>query len=220
MGGCCYTPTKRDFLWWYWLLLLSVVGIPMLLAALFVQYARARRQHSEETVGRGAALIFWLGSIAMLALSFCLVAECVRFAYPADAGEPYVLKSQHHEECYFDYVFYFASALIGANTINGGIRKKHWLGRLPLFVMYLGVFLLLMTVFGSYRAPAIYAMHFLACMAPAHCWGEFRAAPSTKWAWLTLLAFCIAAPLFCVFTYFAMDIVAFLRLYLWGLSTP
>ncbi|MDY0167712.1 MAG: hypothetical protein RBS80_14285 [Thermoguttaceae bacterium] len=23
MGSCCYQPSKGDFLWWYWLLLVS-----------------------------------------------------------------------------------------------------------------------------------------------------------------------------------------------------
>jgi hypothetical protein len=33
MGSCCFTPSKRDFLWWYWLLLASIVGIPMTMCA-------------------------------------------------------------------------------------------------------------------------------------------------------------------------------------------
>ena len=37
MGGCCFVPSKRHLLWWYWLLLTSIVGIPMLLAVLYVR---------------------------------------------------------------------------------------------------------------------------------------------------------------------------------------
>ena len=37
MGGCCFSPRPRQLLWWYWLLLFSVVGIPMLIAALYIQ---------------------------------------------------------------------------------------------------------------------------------------------------------------------------------------
>ena len=43
MGSCCFTPTKRDFLWWYWLFLVSIVGIPMLLAVWYVSQGVRRR---------------------------------------------------------------------------------------------------------------------------------------------------------------------------------
>ena len=48
MGVCCFAPKKTEFLWWYWLLLASVVGIPMFLAALYV----ARKADSEEQKSR------------------------------------------------------------------------------------------------------------------------------------------------------------------------
>ena len=36
MGSCCFTPRRTQFLWWYWLLLASIVGIPMFLACWYV----------------------------------------------------------------------------------------------------------------------------------------------------------------------------------------
>ncbi len=36
MGACCFTPKRTQFLWWYWLVLASIVGIPMLLAAWYI----------------------------------------------------------------------------------------------------------------------------------------------------------------------------------------
>ena len=55
MGGCCYTPTKKDFLWWYWLLLASIVGIPMLLAVLYVgRYPKADEEEKKRRGKRAA----------------------------------------------------------------------------------------------------------------------------------------------------------------------
>ena len=58
MGSCCFTPTKRDFLWWYWLLLASIVGIPMLLAAICVANVSAADEAAKRRRGQVAAWTF------------------------------------------------------------------------------------------------------------------------------------------------------------------
>lgn len=65
MGTCCFTPKKTHFLWWYWLVLASVIGIPMLLAALYVKRRRARG-YGPERAAYGAERLFWILSAGMV----------------------------------------------------------------------------------------------------------------------------------------------------------
>jgi len=58
MGGCCFTPRKTQLLWWYWLVLFSVVGVPMFAAALYVQRASSRGILDRRDVRR-ASCLFW-----------------------------------------------------------------------------------------------------------------------------------------------------------------
>src|SRR2546426_225383 len=72
MGTCCFTPRRTQFLWWYWLLLASIVGIPMLLACWYVARHPATDEGTMETVGRKAARIFW-GGVLLSALIAAVV---------------------------------------------------------------------------------------------------------------------------------------------------
>jgi len=72
MGGCCFTPRKTQLLWWYWLLLFSVVGIPMFAAALYVQRASGRGILDRRDVRR-ASCLFWLGTGLSLLLAGLLL---------------------------------------------------------------------------------------------------------------------------------------------------
>ena len=48
MGSCCFTPRKYNFLWWYWLVLASIIGIPMLLAAWYMQHQKLKIEGAAE----------------------------------------------------------------------------------------------------------------------------------------------------------------------------
>ena len=78
MGSCCFTPTKRDFLWWYWLLLASIVGIPMLAAVLYVSQFPAADDRQNKLRGRQAALIFWVGTVLVAIVAFLIVWDVLR----------------------------------------------------------------------------------------------------------------------------------------------
>jgi hypothetical protein len=64
MGSCCFTPRRTQFLWWYWLLLASIVGIPMFLACWYVARHQAADEATKRLLGKRAAGIFWAGAIA------------------------------------------------------------------------------------------------------------------------------------------------------------
>ena len=66
MGSCCFTPSKSDFLWWYWLLLASVVGIPMLLAVCYITKHKNADEEQKEKLGKNAIRIFWAALACMI----------------------------------------------------------------------------------------------------------------------------------------------------------
>ena len=72
MGSCCFTPKKTHFLWWYWLGLASIVGIPMLLAARYVARRRAAGDTDLAAAGRRASRIFWWNTCVFLVLGIAL----------------------------------------------------------------------------------------------------------------------------------------------------
>lgn len=71
MGSCCFTPRRTQVLWWYWLLMASIVGIPMLLACLYVARQKPGDEQAQQKVGRTAVLIFWAGTVVSTALAIC-----------------------------------------------------------------------------------------------------------------------------------------------------
>jgi hypothetical protein len=207
MGSCCFTPTKRDFLWWYWLLLVSIVGIPMLLAVWYVSHGDNVDEEEKLLRGKVAARIFWWGTFVVgLSTLFLahLVLEVLRLNGDADFWQRY--QQDQLFAGYATLALQFCVATVAANATNSLVRKKPLLARIPLVLLCLGFFLI--TVIGAtapFRRPAINLMQFLVCMLPAHYWGVFKDTPDTSRAWKAFWAFLAAAPLFFLVSYFGED---------------
>ncbi len=77
MGSCCFTPKKTQFLWWYWLLLFSIVGIPMFLAALYIE-RRSRTEGPDKKYALRASSIFWGSTIISCVLCIFLIVFLAR----------------------------------------------------------------------------------------------------------------------------------------------
>ncbi len=211
MGSCCYTPTKKDFLWWYWLLLVSIVGIPMLLAVLYVAWHPDMDDEAKRRRGERAAGIFWVGTFCAAIALFFIVNVVLGMIYPGETAYGYSFNSWRHNDCFSGWMalavqFFFAT--VAANGTNSLVRKRRWQVRIPLFVMCVGlyvVFMALCPVELRFRRPAIHVMQFMVCMLPAHYWGGFKDSPDTGHAWKALWAFLVAASLFFWVSYFGED---------------
>ena len=204
MGSCCFTPTKRDFLWWYWLLLASIVGIPMLLAVWYV--SRGTNVDEQEKLQRGkvAAQIFWWGTFVVGFSTFFLVYNLLEILYPND--DEYFWQKHNYFAGYSVLAVQFCIATVAANGTNSLVRKHRLLLRIPLVLLCLGIFLMAVaTADVPFRRPAINLMQFLVCMLPAHYWGVFKDTPDTSRAWKAFWAFFVAAVLFFFVSYFGED---------------
>ncbi|MGO9110177.1 MAG: hypothetical protein ACLP9L_13190 [Thermoguttaceae bacterium] len=205
MGACCYSPTKRDFLWWYWLLLASIVGIPMFLAVLYVAWQPEAHEQRKKARGIRAAWIFWIGTLIVAFAAFCIVQAYLKYTYSDE--------SDGYWKGWSGLSLQLVFATIMANLTNEWTRKqKRWYVRILLTVFGVICFLLPLLALSpeiALRLPAINIMQFMVCMLPAHCWGQFKDAPDARHAWRALLAFLAAAPLVFLAGYFGEDLARF-----------
>ena len=210
MGGCCFTPTKRDFLWWYWLLLASIVGIPMLVAVLYVAWHPEADDEAKRRRGDVAAWIFWIGTflVAMGAFAATRVALLAVYPYP-ESSDGLSAWFWHGRDCWEGWwclavQFFLATVFaVWADVLS---RKGKWLERVFMIVLCIVPYLFIVLVLGVYfLRPAINVMQFLACMLPAHYWGNFKASSDSRNARKALAAFLIGATLFFVVSYFGED---------------
>jgi len=207
MGSCCFTPSKKDFLWWYWLLLASIVGIPMLLAVWYVASASEGDEDAKKWRGRTAAWIFWPGTFLVGIATFYIVPAVVALFYPGPPGYVPRLQRAEYRDGWIILAVQFFLATVAANGANDLTRKrKHWYTRIPVLILCMFGYLFFLAV-GSllYLQPAVNLMQFLVCMLPAHCWGRFKDTPPTDPAWKALWAFLAAALLFFLVSYFGED---------------
>lgn len=207
MGSCCFTPTKKDFLWWYWLLLASIVGIPMLLAVLYVARRKDDTDEAKKRRGKTAAWIFWLGTFVVGIALFFFVNAALEFIYPNNA-DGYYSEGGDYFAGYVYIALQFFFATVAANGANDLIRKRqNPVVRILLLLLCLGLFIffMLFSMF-AYRRPAINVVQFLVCMLPAHYWGRFKDSPDTPRAWKALAAFVASALLFFLVSYFGEDV--------------
>lgn len=216
MGACCYQPSKGDFLWWYWLLLVSIVGIPMLLAVLYVARQPAADEPTKMERGRTAEGIFWVGTFVVGVASFFVVYQVLE-AFVADwdrAG-----RDPSYMGGWLTLAIQFFFATVMANLTNDWTRKQErWYARVVLTILgvllFLFAFFLLLAVsqgiFAMFRRPALNVVQFLVCMLPAHHWGKFKDSPDTRHAWRALAAFLVAAPLVFLAAYLGEDVVQLL----------
>jgi hypothetical protein len=72
MGGCCYIPRPREILWWYWLALLGIFGVPLLLTGL--AYRKMKTSLGKKNALFFAALVFFatLAIITVVVLFFLI----------------------------------------------------------------------------------------------------------------------------------------------------
>jgi uncharacterized membrane protein len=208
MGSCCFTPTKRDFLWWYWLFLLSIVGIPMLLAVWYVSQGSNLDEQDKLRRGKVAARIFWLGTLVVGFSTFFIVDAILKAFYsdPSDTsywGIGYSVFA--HRAGWIMLAIQFCIATVAANGANNLVRKRPLYQRIPLLVVCLGAYWLAASVIVPFTRPAIHFMQFLVCMLPAHWWGVFKDTPDTGRAWRAFWAFFAAAALFFLVSYFGED---------------
>ena len=212
MGSCCFTPDRRQFLWWYWLLLVSIVGIPMLLAVLYVARQRDGGEEKKKAVGKTAAFIFWAGTFVMSILLYFLVRALLDWIYQGQQSEPtWLIPSERGLEYWVWHwvwlALQFFAAFVAANVSNDIVRKRKWYLRIPLFVLCVAVYLFALSLtFLTFRRPAVNVMQFMVCMLPAHYWGQFKDSPDQARAWKALLAFVVGAALFFVVSRFGEDL--------------
>ncbi len=184
MGGCCFTPRKTQLLWWYWLLLFSVVGIPMFAAALYVQRA-ARHGIIEPWQVRAASHIFWLGTF----LVFLLVGLVT-----LTVGAGWLQSERFGNMALFagSFVFWLAVAVAAAKVTEKTHRRHARLAvatfcaLTPATLTWLPYALLGSSVQSGIGLLPLGVMKFVVCMLPAHFWYRFTTAPDRRRAWLFL----------------------------------
>jgi MFS family permease len=208
MGSCCYAPTKKDFLWWYWLLLVSIVGIPMLAAVFYVARGHAADDEARRRRGRTAAWIFWTGTAVIAIPLLVIVSGVLRSHYGYEANDLFWLsRGRGFAAGYWTLVLQFFASIVAANGANEWTRKrKRWYVRISLLVFCVAVYLVILVTLGLvFERPAINVMQFLVCMLPAHYWGGFKDLPDERHAWKALVAFVVAASLFFFVSYVGED---------------
>lgn len=231
MGSCCYNPRKADFLWWHWLLLASVVGIPMLLAVFYVKYKKTDNETANSKLGASAALIFWSSSLTLFFVFTIFFYSVDVSAIPGMVMVPgflagflylsYVDKSLERGRgkkghlldlikfMFFWYILYFAVEFFIDTALyynSWGTRPKGGLQynyNIIEYRIWLGSFLA--------TAPIEPFMSFAAFMLPAHFWRKFDAKPSQKTAWKALAALIIGSALFWVVMQYSIAINLFIH---------
>ena len=203
MGTCCFTPRKTHFLWWYWLLLASVVGIPMFLAARHVQRHPAESEEEQKKVSKEARKIFWSTAYGFLLLScigsYLIMSDLnvLRSSYWGGFGHMYTLTA-----LLVDFFAYFLAASYAARhcrkASNPLDRIVYIIGVLLIITFISAVSMVFcLVIFSDFiQFPVVGLMLFLICMLPAHYWQDFQAQPTRTTSWRALAAILIAAPLF------------------------
>jgi hypothetical protein len=216
MGGCCFTPRKTQLLWWYWLLLFSVVGIPMFAAALYVQRASGRGMLDRRDVRR-ASQIFWLGTGLSLLLMGLLLLVILTYVGPPSAG-------RHWESIGFavSFIFWLAIAVAAAKTAD---KVRHRLARpvivaayalVPAYLVWLPSALPYRAAMEAWFLVPVSLLKFIVCMLPAHFWHVFAVSPTRRKAWLFVLAMAVGTILFWLVSQYGLDLQMGLYGLLWG----
>lgn len=215
MGGCCFTPKKTQLLWWYWLLLFSVVGIPMLAATLYVQRVTHQGTIEDRDV-RAASRIFWLGT----GMSFVLIGLLL-FLFAPTRG-PGAEIGRDVAVFVVGFLFWLAIAVAAAKR-SRKILRWYWrlasvlcYAFLPACLAWLPWGLLPSVQLSSVGIVPLGVMKFAACMLPAHYWQRFTESASTKRAWLFLGALVGGTLLFWVVCQYGYDMHVSLRRWLIG----
>ena len=191
MGSCCFTPKKTQLLWWYWLLLLSIVGIPIFFAALYISRRSQKGEPKREDI-RNASRIFWITSV-ISCISFFVLAIIIW----NHAGFIFLLNRSTATEFIFAFFFWLAVATSIAGAVEKRKRAVHRLVIL-LGCLFGCLFLILAaksvlpwgTAWASHSILMlpVSLMRFAVCMLPAHYWNRFSVSPNRRTAWNWLFA--------------------------------
>jgi hypothetical protein len=206
MGSCCYTPTKKDFLWWYWLLLVSIVGIPMLLAVLYVVWRPTADEEEKAERGVVAAWIFWLGTLLLGIGAYAVVSYSLNASFADEWGEVAWGSDGYHAWEGWGYLatrFFFATIL--ANLVFDVRRKRRWFVRIPQILLCGFAYTVAIDPGWTRGSFAVVVAQFLVCVLPAYYWNKFKDSPDTRHAWRVLPAFLAAASAFFLLSYFGED---------------
>ncbi len=216
MGGCCFTPRKTQLLWWYWLLLFSVVGIPMFAAALYVQRASGRGILDRRDVRR-ASCIFWLGTgLSLLLMGLLLLAILTYVGLPS-AG-----RYRESIEFVVSFIFWLVIAVAAGKTAD---KVRYRLARpavvaayalVPGYLVWLPSALPYGAVRQAWFLVPLSLLKFIVCMLPAHFWHVFTVSPTRRKAWLFVLATTFGTILFWLVFQYGLDLQIGLYRLLWG----
>lgn len=123
MGSCCFTPRRSQFLWWYWLLLASIVGIPMLIACWYVARQAKAGQGADPTLGKTARFIFWSGAV----LSACVLIGVLHALIAHFQPEWMNLDGDRVTETYFSpgYLWALVASYLGSVAVLAGAYDPH-----------------------------------------------------------------------------------------------
>src|ERR1051325_8328310 len=174
MGSCCFTPRRSQFLWWYWLVLASIVGIPMLLAAWYVAGHPYADDDTRQKLGKKAAAIFWYSSMVTAVLVFLATWFIYRSYHPAPvySFSPSVIDTLRN----LILAYLGGVALLTAGDDRGGKRKTRilaWLG---------AVLVLFLSTVSSLASVAEFCLMLATCAFVAHFFGLFAEDPTPKTA--------------------------------------
>ncbi|MCX7011818.1 MAG: hypothetical protein NTW86_04505 [Candidatus Sumerlaeota bacterium] len=220
MGTCCFTPRKTHFLWWYWLLLASVVGIPMLLAALYVFDGGDWTEEEMLCRGRRAGRVFWIATLVLLWLEttfgIYVISAMVEWSIrgvPVAPGSPTTVVSDGDYEVtavclLFDFVCCFLMANLAValahKRMDGLARAMVTLAFLILWAL-VSAFSWLLNPLGLLLIPGVnlegfypfmLCLMFAVMLVPAHFWRLFIAKPEPATARRAFAAFLVSSVLF------------------------
>lgn len=186
MGGCCYTPRRTQFLWWYWLLLASVVGIPMLLACLYVDRHPVADEMVRKRIGKQAAGIFWFGALISAILAGILSYFLLCLFYPPEyqSGESEI------------HMVYLIIGYLGGLASCVAIGRGRWPRRVLAGAgAVVGYGLYFVVGFLPFSLPEFFWLPAV-CAGVAHFFVCFAELPTPRTARAALLAVVTGACLF------------------------
>jgi hypothetical protein len=193
MGSCCFTPRRTQFLWWYWLLLASIVGIPMFLACWYVARHKPADEQVKLELGKGAAKIFWLSTALAAGLTFA-VGWCVYQNVVTETERQY-----SYVPSVFNAYVLLVIAYVGSLALLSG-RGKAGAGEASRALRFSGRLLLLAvlltnTVWSVASTMELF-LQMAVCLAVAQFLREFTMKPNRTTARRAGVALCLGALLF------------------------
>jgi len=136
MGGCCYTPRKTDFVWWYWLVLTLVFCIPMTVAAWVMQKGYEPSKGEEDSEHAGSDLTEARAGLAfkVFLTAFVVTVIMLLFASLLIVRQPALAT----------FGLGFGAGLFFTCAASATLREaRGWFSRLWRFLTWLGLWFLL-----------------------------------------------------------------------------